>query len=95
MTQASLADEEIAAALLKLVAQRGKEASACPSEVARVLLPDGWRELMPQVRKIARQLAVSGLLDVSQGGKSVSPSKPWVGPIRIRLARSANRAADT
>lgn len=85
MAQASPTDEEIKAALLKLVAQRGKESSACPSEAARSLRRDGWRESMPQVREIARQLAIKGFLDISQGGKTISPHEPWVGPIRVRL----------
>ena len=75
----------IEAALLALVVQRGKHTSACPSEVARRVSPADWRKLMPLVRDVARQLALRGLLDISQGGKSVSPDEPWKGPIRLRL----------
>jgi len=57
--------------------------------VARALSPDDWRALMPRVRQVAGQLALRGLLDISQGGQSVSPSTlpngPWKGPIRVRL----------
>ena len=87
MTQAT--DPHIEAALLALIAQRGHQASVCPSEVACALSPDDWRALMPRVRQVAGQLALRGLLDISQGGKSVSPSTlpngPWKGPIRVRL----------
>ena len=82
-------DEQIEAALLALIAQRGKQSSACPSEVARALAPEDWRDLMPRVRQVAGQLALRGLLDISQGGESVPattlPHGPWKGPIRVRL----------
>ena len=85
-------DEQIKTALLALIAQRGEESSACPSEVARALAPEDWRDLMPRVRQVAGQLALRGLLDVSQGGESVPtttlPNGPWKGPIRIRVPRA-------
>ncbi|MFN5350472.1 MAG: DUF3253 domain-containing protein [Polaromonas sp.] len=85
-------DPQIEAALLALIAQRGHQASACPSEVARALSPDDWRTLMPRVRQMAGQLALRGLLDISQGGQSVPasslPNGPWKGPIRVRLPRA-------
>lgn len=84
-------DQQIEVALLALISQRGEQASACPSEVARALSPDDWRTLMPRIRQVAGQLALQGLLDISQGGKSVSPaSLPhslWKSPIRVRLPR--------
>jgi len=87
-----LSDKQIEAALLALIAQRGHRASACPSEVARALSPDDWRVLMPRVRQVAGQLAQRGMLDISQGGQSVSPltlpDGPWNGPIRVRLSRA-------
>ena len=85
-------DEQIKTALLALIAQRGEESSACPSEVARALAPEDWRDLMPRVRQVAGQLALRGLLDISQGGESVPattlPNGPWKGPIRIRVPRA-------
>ena len=76
---------EIEAAMLHLVAQRGEHSSACPSEVARVLSPDGWRELMPRVHEVAMQLHLQRRLDIAQGGVSVSNLDTLRGPIRIRL----------
>ncbi|MGB4115663.1 MAG: DUF3253 domain-containing protein [Polaromonas sp.] len=82
-------DQQIETALLALIAQRGQQASACPSEVARALSSDDWRTLMPRIRQVAGQLAQRGLLDISQGGHSVPasslPNGPWKGPIRVRL----------
>ncbi len=85
-------DLQIQDALLALIKQRGEQLSACPSEVARALLPGEWQTLMPRVRQVAGELALRGLLDISQRGKSVSPSTlpngPWAGPIRVRLPRA-------
>jgi len=90
VTQAS--DQLIEAALLALIAQRGEKSSACPSEVARALSPDDWRALMPRIRQVAGQLAVRGMLDISQGGQSVPHTTlshgSWKGPIRVRLPRA-------
>jgi hypothetical protein len=85
MAMVALTDAEIEAALLAIVHQRGPLSSACPSEVARQLLPNGWRGLMPRVRDVAASLALRGLLEIAQGGKAVSPQGPWRGPIRVRL----------
>jgi Protein of unknown function (DUF3253) len=83
---------QIEAALLAVIAQRGQQASACPSEVARALTPGDWRALMPRIRQIAGQLALRGVLDISQRGQSVPastlPNGPWTGPIRVRLPRA-------
>ena len=87
-------DQQIKAALLALIAKRGEKSSACPSEVARTLSPGEWRSLMPRVRQVAGELALQGLLDISQGGQSVPittlPHGPWKGPIRVRLLRKVS-----
>lgn len=76
---------EIEAAMLHLVTQRGEHSSACPSEVARALSPDGRRELMPRVREVAMRLHLRRQLDIAQGGVPVSNLNALRGPIRIRL----------
>ena len=80
-------DAQIKSALLVLVQQRGVQASACPSEVARAIAPTDWRGLMPQVRKVASRLAQQGKIEIAQRGQTVSASGPWTGPIRLRLPR--------
>lgn len=80
-------DAQIESALLALVQQRGAQASACPSEVARAVAPTDWRALMPQVRKVASRLAHQGKIEIAQGGRAASASGPWIGPIRLRLPR--------
>ena len=78
---------DIAAAAMQLVRQRGAQASACPSEVARALSPAGWRTLMPQVRQVLSELAAEAKIEITQGGKLVPALGPWKGPIRLRLVK--------
>jgi hypothetical protein len=88
MTEAAVVEPaRIEAAIVALVQQRGAASSACPSDVARLLSPDHWRALMPQVREAASRLAQRGKIEIAQRGKAVSPTGPWKGPIRLRLPR--------
>jgi len=75
-----LADSVIADVLFALAARRGRGATFCPSEVARLLGTD-WRVLMPDVRRVAAGLP--GLV-ATQGGVPVDPVTAR-GPIRLRL----------
>lgn len=68
--------------MLALLAERGT-ATACPSEVARRLDPDGWRALMPDVRAAAGRLQARGKVDVYQRGRPVDVAMAK-GPIRLR-----------
>jgi Protein of unknown function (DUF3253) len=79
-------DDQIEAAVLDVLARRGLNASACPSEVARQLQANAWRTLMPRVRGVAALLAQAGKISVTQGGCVLSPAQVWKGPIRLRLA---------
>ncbi|SHG85460.1 Protein of unknown function [Jatrophihabitans endophyticus] len=58
----------------------------CPSDVARDLGGDDWRELMEPTRAAARRLVAAGEVDITQGGEVVDPSDLH-GPIRIRRHR--------
>lgn len=78
-------DEDIQTAVLDIVARRGLESSACPSEVARQLQADNWHALMPRVREVAARLALDGKIRVTQRGVVLPPTRPWTGPIRLRL----------
>ena len=70
-------DDEIAATLLALAAERGPGKSFCPSEAARRLSPD-WRALMPELRRVAASLP----LIATQRGVPVDPVTAR-GPIRL------------
>lgn len=75
---------EMRSVLLDLVRRRGPEKTVCPSEAARALAPDGWRELMEDVRQEAWRLADDGLVDITQQGRAVD-GRAARGPIRVRL----------
>jgi hypothetical protein len=74
-------------AIRELLAARGREASICPSEAARRVDPEGWRELLEPARAAARRLVAAGEIEITQGGRVVDPSTAR-GPIRLRLRRS-------
>lgn len=77
-------EDIVARTILGLLATRARGATICPSEVARALGDDGWRERMGPVREAARRLVHQGVLDIVQGGHVVDPSTAR-GPIRLRL----------
>jgi hypothetical protein len=83
----ALSEDAIARTLLAQVAARGAGRSICPSEVARALSAD-WRPIMPQVRGVARDLARSGRVLITQGGQPCDPDEPLRGPIRLTLPGS-------
>lgn len=80
-------DRQIEAALLCIVAKRGVNSSACPSEVARQFSADSWRALMPRVRQAAAQLASAGRISVTQRGAVQPAAGPWEGPVRVTVFR--------
>ncbi len=86
-----MTDERIVAVLRALLDARSSEATICPSEVARAIAPDdeaAWRALMPEVRRIAADLADRGLLRVTQRGEPVD-ARTARGPIRLGRPRDA------
>ena len=70
-------------AVLVLLDQRAPGATICPSEVARLLGGDGWRDLMEPTREAARRLVEGGKVEVLQHGIVVDAAAAR-GPIRIR-----------
>ena len=68
-----------------LLDRRAADATICPSEAARAVDPEGWRELMPSARAAAGRLAARGLVEVTQGGRVVDVATAR-GPVRVRRA---------
>lgn len=82
--------EALESALLRLVAERGPHATACPSEAARTVggnHPDGWGPLMVPVRRIAVRLANEGRLVITRKGRPVDPND-FRGVYRVSLPRA-------
>lgn len=80
---------ELRAEILRIAEQRGSGKTLCPSDAARSIGGDAWRDLMPAARRIAFELAGEGLVDVTQHGDRVEPDVR--GPIRIGwVGRSAS-----
>jgi hypothetical protein len=76
----------IETAVLDLLNARSAEATICPSDVARALVPDDWRPWMEPVREAGRRLAAAGLLEWTQQGRPVDPATAR-GPVRFRRPR--------
>lgn len=71
--------------ILTLLKQRGPGKTICPSEV---LTPESKQDkiMMEHVRRSARLLAASDVIEITQNGKAVDPSD-FRGPIRLKLKR--------
>lgn len=76
-------DDQLETAILQLLDQRPQGATICPSEAARLVGGDSWREQMEPARAAARRLQAAGRVVITQRGRPVDPSTAK-GPIRIR-----------
>jgi Protein of unknown function (DUF3253) len=79
-------DARLERAIEALLDQRRPDASICPSEAARSVDPEGWRDLMPAARAAAGRLAAAGEIEVTQGGAVVDVADAR-GPVRVRRPR--------
>lgn len=62
--------------------KRGMNKSICPSEVARALLDENWRDHILKIREVAHELFIDGKIDITQ--KNLSVGINYTGPIRLR-----------
>ena len=85
-------DTQLEAAILSLLAERGRDKTICPSEAAKLVggLAEGeatrhnWETLMEPARAAARRLVAADRIVITQKGRVVDPSTAK-GPIRLRL----------
>ncbi|MFI8567657.1 DUF3253 domain-containing protein [Rhodococcus sp. NPDC078407] len=82
----STSDKELEDKIRSLLDARSRDATICPSDVARALSDDAWRDLMEPVRRAARRMVDAGEVEITQKGSVVDPSTAK-GPIRIRWKR--------
>ena len=76
-------DRGLEEAIVDLLSKRAAGATICPSEAARAVFPEGWRERMEDARRAARRLVAAGSIEIVQGGRVVDPSTAK-GPVRLR-----------
>ncbi|MCA0145779.1 DUF3253 domain-containing protein [Blastococcus sp. LR1] len=79
-------DRQLEQAIERLLDTRRPDASICPSEAARAVDPEAWRDLMPDARAAAGRLAAAGEVEVTQGGAVVDVGSAR-GPVRVRRPR--------
>ena len=79
----STVDANLDQALTLLLAERGAGKTVCPSEVARAVGGEQWRDLMEPARAAARRAVARGDAEITQQGRVVDPSTAK-GPIRVR-----------
>ncbi|WP_255182386.1 DUF3253 domain-containing protein [Rhodococcus sp. 06-1460-1B] len=82
----SATDKELEDKIRSLLDARSSDATICPSDVARALSDDDWRDLMEPVRRAARRMVDTGEVEITQKGSVIDPSTVK-GPIRIRWKR--------
>lgn len=84
--------KKIADAILGKAAERGPEKSTCPSEIAREIFPESWRDHMKEIRDVAIGLSEKGKVIITQKREKIDTSD-IKGPIRITIKRD-NCATD-
>jgi hypothetical protein len=77
-------DKKIANLILEMLLRRDPGKTICPSEVARSLYPENWREEMEHVREVSRALVREGKIVITQKGQEVD-AENFKGAIRLRL----------
>lgn len=79
-------DRQLEQTIDRLLAARRDGATICPSEAAREVGGDDWRDLMEPARRAARRMVAEGAIEITQGVRVVDPSTAK-GPIRLRRRR--------
>lgn len=77
-------DKKISDTIIEKLLQRDAGKTICPSEVARALFPDNWRDEMEHVRTVAKSLVKEGKIVITQEGEVVDPDN-FKGAIRLKL----------
>lgn len=89
-TQRATLLRELERAILDLL--RHRRGTICPSEAARRVGGEDWRELMERTREAGRRLAARGEIQVMQRGKVVDPGSAR-GPMRYARSGITHRGA--
>lgn len=87
----SATPEELEAAMLSLLEERGPGRTISPADVAQALggnQPEGWGPLMQPVRKVAVRLMKEGRIVILRKGRAVDPDD-FRGTYRLALPPAA------
>ena len=79
-------DLQLESTIVSLLRKSARDATICPSDAARAIGGEEWRDLMEPARRAARRLVARGELQITQGGVVVDPSTAK-GAIRLRTPR--------
>lgn len=79
-------DRALEAAIAQLLEGRDGNGTICPSEAARQVRPEDWRDWMEATRRAARRMVARGELRMLQKGRPVDPDTAR-GPIRLGRPR--------
>ncbi|KQM57751.1 MULTISPECIES: DUF3253 domain-containing protein [unclassified Agreia] len=79
-------DLQLEQKIIELLEQRALSSTICPSDAARAVGDDDWRDLMDASRSAAGRLVARGEVEITQGGEPVDLATAR-GPIRIRRLR--------
>ncbi|HSP02439.1 MAG TPA: DUF3253 domain-containing protein [Acidimicrobiales bacterium] len=78
--------QRLEAAVLALAHRRAPDKTICPSDAARAVGGEAWRDDMDLARDVVRALAADGRVEVLQRGEPVPADADWKGPIRVRYS---------
>jgi hypothetical protein len=76
-------DDQLEQSIVALLRARARGATICPSEASRAVFGDVGATSMERTRRAARRLVARGVVEVTQKGVVVDPSRAR-GPIRLR-----------
>ena len=79
-------DLQLESTIVSLLHKSARDATICPSDAARAIGGEEWRDLMEPARRAARRMVARGELQITQGGVVVDPSTAK-GAIRLRTPR--------
>ncbi|MBC9956505.1 DUF3253 domain-containing protein [Yimella sp. cx-51] len=78
------------AATIRALLRHRDGSTICPSDAAKAVGGEGWRDLMDLAREVAAQLVEAGEVEVQQKGKRVDPAGAR-GPIRLAPGEDLQR----
>lgn len=81
------------AATIRALLRKRDGTSICPSDAARVVGGEAWRDRMADVRRVAGEMAARGVLVVTQKGEEVGANAS--GPIRLNRGVSFDDGGET